>query len=255
MVNIRSKITDIDTLERLSGRDSRLHKLHPGAKLFGTAVFIAAVVSVDRFALGRLMPFVFYPVVLMALSNTPYRLVLKRLLVCLPFCAFAGASALFLERATVFMLGGMAVSAGTVVFLAILLRACLLVSAVLSLVAVTPFTALTAQLRRIHVPEAFVLLFEMIYRYIGLLSEEAAGIALAYRLRSPRRKGIDLRHAGGFAGGLLLRSFDRADRIYAAMKLRGYPPRTDFRADKPLGRPDYLFCGIVLIFCACLRFL
>ena len=99
-------------------------------------------------------------------------------------------------------------------------------TAALLLVAVTPFTQLTGQLRRMHVPEIFVTLFEMIYRYIGVLLEEASSMYTAYMLRSTEYKGLQMRHMGSFVGQMLIRSFDRADRVFAAMKCRGYPFRT-----------------------------
>jgi len=45
---------------------------------------------------------------------------------------------------------------------------------------------------------------------------------IAYLLRSPDKKGIEMRDMGSFAGQLLIHSFDRAEQVYNAMKCRGY---------------------------------
>jgi cobalt/nickel transport system permease protein len=72
-------------------------------------------------------------------------------------------------------------------------------------------------------PRLLQLQFVMTERYIAVIAAEARSMLLAYRLRSrsPAR-GIRLRHAGSFLGQLLLRSFDRALRVYDAMRLRGF---------------------------------
>lgn len=223
MADIRSKLYEIYSLEQLSSGSSGIHTLHPLVKMVSALVYIACVVSFGRYALGRLVPYVFYPVILMAAAGIPYGMILKRSLVALPFCLFAGLSNLFFDRAVMARIGSLAISCGMVSLLAIVLRAFLSVSAVLILVAVTPFAQITGQLRRLHVPNMIVNLFEMTYRYCGTLLGEAASMFTAYQLRGIHKKGLAIKHMGSFVGQLLIRSFDRAERVYSAMKCRGYP--------------------------------
>ncbi|TFG81434.1 MAG: hypothetical protein E4G74_04145 [Erysipelotrichales bacterium] len=122
----------------------------------------------------------------------------------------------------------------------------------LILVATTPFTSLTGQLRRMRIPETFIVLFEMTYRYIGSLLEETTIMITAYRLRRNSDKGIDMRHMGSFVGQLLIRSFDRAQQVYDAMKCRGYGLYARHMKSTRLKMPDYIFllsaCGLPLLF-------
>ncbi len=229
------------TLEQLSAGTTVIHRVHPLAKLAATGVYLVCIVSFDRYAVGRLMPYLFYPAVVLALAEVPYGLIVRRSLTALPFCLFAGLSNLFLDRTALFHLGGVAVSAGAVSLAAIVVRTLLCVAAVLILVAVTPFVQMTDQLRRLHVPGIFVSLFEMTYRYLGALVEEASAMVTAYRLRCPGAKGPDIRHMGPFVGQLLLRSFDRAERVYQAMKCRGYALRDTMRTKHPLTAGDWIF--------------
>ncbi|HWS28496.1 MAG TPA: cobalt ECF transporter T component CbiQ [Clostridia bacterium] len=223
MANIRAKLQEIYSLEQLASGGSVIHRLHPNAKLFATLVYIVCVVSFGRYELSRLAPYAFYPVLLMVLAEIPFQMILKRALVALPFVLFAGLSNLVFDRAAVMRLGGVAISYGMVSFLAMLLRTFLCVAAVLILVAVTPFYEMTGALKRLHMPDLIVNLIEMIYRYLGTLAEEASGMYTAYALRSPNGRGVAMKHMGSFAGQLLLRSFDRAERVYNAMQCRGYP--------------------------------
>jgi len=241
MANIRAKLQEIYSLEQLASGSSKIHNLHPNVKLFATLVYIVCVVSFSRYELNRLVPYVFYPVLLMALSETPFRMIFKRALMVLPFVLFAGLSNLIFDRAVITRLGGVAISYGMVSFLAILLRTFLCAAVVLILVAVTPFYELTGALKRLRVPDIIVNLFEMIYRYLGTLAEEASGMYTAYVLRCPNVYGVAMKHMGSFVGQLLLRSFDRAERVYNAMQCRGYPSFARAAFKKRLTAADWLF--------------
>jgi len=90
------------------------------------------------------------------------------------------------------------------------------------LIATTPLPVISKQLTRMGVPSILVLQFVMTYRYISVLIEEASTMVTAYLIRSPRQKFVKIKDMGSFIGHLLLRSIDRADRVFAAMKSRGF---------------------------------
>lgn len=251
---MKNKTHELYALEQLSGGDTFIHRIHPTAKLLTSAVFIITVVSFDRYAFGRLVPYVFYPALLMAFSETPYSMLLKRFLIALPFCLFAGITNVIFDRNLAFTIFGMAVSYGVISFLTILLRAYLCVMAVLILVSVTPFSELSKEMRRVRIPDIFVVMFEMTYRYIGVLFDEAHSMYIAYSLRSAGAKGIEMRDMGSFVGQLLLRSFDRADRVYNAMKCRGYALRNTPQSERKLTRNDVAYCVVSCFFCITFRF-
>ncbi len=247
MADIRSKVYEIYSLEQLSSGTSGIHRLHPIVKMAATLVYMICILSFDRYALSRLVPYIFYPVVIMSMAEIPYRLILKRALVALPFCIFAGLSNVFFDSDTAIVIGGITISYGLLSFFAILLRSLFCVSAILILVAVTPFAELTAQLRRLHVPDMLVSLFEMTYRYIGTLLGEASSMFTAYSLRSRNNKGLEMKHMDSFVGQLLLRSFDRAERIYDAMKCRGYPAGKHATNQERITWADMLFLLSVVL--------
>jgi cobalt/nickel transport system permease protein len=239
-------------LERFSAGGTAIHGLHPAAKLFSAMFFIVTVVSFDRYSLLSLTPYAFYPAILMALSETPCGMLLRRFLIALPFCLFAGLSNLVFDRAPAFALGGLAVSFGALSLAALLLRAYLCVMAALILVATTRMGEITGQLRRLHAPAALVVMLELTYRYIGVLLDEAGSMRAAYLLRGGRR-GIEMRHMGSFVGGLVVRSFDRAERVYAAMKCRGYDMRERRASPRALSARDLAFAASVAVPCALFR--
>ena len=208
MADIRSKVNTLYSLEQLAAGDTVIHRVRPLPKLLVTLVYLVCVLSLDRRAPARLSPFLFYPATVMALAEVPFGMLLRRAAVALPFCLFAGFSNLLLD--------------GNIISLFVLLaRTLLCTGAVLLLVAVTPFAKLTETLRTLHVPEMLVTLLEMVYRYIGVLVGEAADMVTAFRLRAGGVRWPRVREFGPFVGQLLLRSTDRAERVYHAMLCRG----------------------------------
>lgn len=247
MPDIGARVRELRALESLAAGKTAVHRLHPLVKLLSALVFIVVVTSFGRYDLIRLAPYLFYPFLMMALAELPYRHLLPKVLVALPFCLFAGISNVIFDRAAAFSLGGLTVSLGVLSLATILLKMYLCVMAALLLVATTPFTELTAQLRRIHVPAVFVMVFEMTFRYIGVLLEELHSMTIAYKLRTGNKKALEMRHMGSFTGQLILRGFSRAERVHAAMSCRGYSLRHIPPARRQLRSSDLLALAAVCL--------
>lgn len=192
------------------------------AKLITTVIYVAVVVSFPPQNVSGLMAFLFYPVVMASLSGTPRRPILRRLLFALPFSLMGGIGNLIFSRRAAFYIGGFMVSQGMISFASIMLKTLLSVFAVLILIATTPFAEIGCQLAILHMPEILCLQLVMTYRYLSILISEAAAMFTAYSLRAPNQRGIMMKDMGSFVGQLILRSFDRAERVYQAMKCRGF---------------------------------
>ncbi|MHB9293637.1 cobalt/nickel transport system permease protein [Hollandina sp. SP2] len=221
-MNLYKAAAGMDTLERLALGTSPVHRLHPRAKLLTTCGYMVTVISFPSHQVSGLMPFLLYPAVLMSLSGTPYKPLLGRLLAALPFALMGGISNLFFLPEIALYLGPWGVSTGMVSLVSILLKTLLTVFGVLLLIATTPFFEISWQLTRLGIPKILNLQLLMTYRYISVLLGEAATMVTAYSLRSPAQKGIKMQDMGSFLGQLILRSFDRAERVYHAMQCRGF---------------------------------
>ncbi|MDR1251696.1 MAG: cobalt ECF transporter T component CbiQ [Treponema sp.] len=217
------KLGELYALERLSGGGSVIHRLHPGVKILTTVCYMVTVISFDRYALRPLLPFLFYPSILIALGELPPALLCRRAALALPFCLFTGISNCVFERDAAVYMGSLGVSFGFISLCTLVLRTLLCVAAVLILIATTPWPRLSSQLRRFRVPGIFMTVFELCYRYIAVLLAEAHSMYIAYLLRSSRgAKGVAIHHMGSFVGCLFLRAADRAERVYSAMQCRAY---------------------------------
>jgi len=253
MINVNHEMY---ALELLSSGNTCIHRIHPLAKLLAAAVFIVTVVSFGKYEVARLAPYFFYPMLLMALSRTPHSMLYKRLALALPFCLFIGVSNIALDRATAFMVGGVAVSYGVLSFISLLCKAYLCVMAALILISVTRLRCIANELSRLGVPSVLIVMLEVTYRYIGILIGEAHSMHIAYSLRGPRRRGVAIGDMGPFVGQLLLKSFDRADRIYNAMKCRGYAisgVKRHGHGPGPFGLKDAAYLVLVAGLCIAFR--
>lgn len=222
MAAIETTFFDLSYLETLANQDTAVHRLEPRAKLVTTLIFIITVVSFPRYEIAALLPFLSYPVVMLALANLPPGYLLKKIALALPFAFFIGVLNPWFDRAIMLQLGPFAISGGWLSFLSILLRALLTVFAALVLIATTGFPGICMALERIGVPPIFVMQLLFLYRYLFVLMDEAARLARARALRSFDGRGLGLKVFSSLIGHLLLRTLDRAQRIHLAMLARGF---------------------------------
>jgi cobalt/nickel transport system permease protein len=220
--NSATSLLNIGYLETLSYRETPLQRLDPRVKLLTTLVFIIAVVSFGKYEITSLIPFIIYPVALIAVGDLPPLYLARKLLLAAPFAVFIGIFNPLLDRAVLVHLGPVAISGGWVSFASIMLRFVLTVSAALVLIASTGFNAVCLALEKLGAPKAFVVQLLFLYRYIFVLTDEAMRLSRARALRSFQGRGLGFRVFSYLVGQLLLRTLDRAQRIHLAMLSRGF---------------------------------
>jgi cobalt/nickel transport system permease protein len=241
MSAIASALDDLRALDAVAARDTALARIDPRAKLVTTLLFIVNVLSFDRYSVAALLPLALFPTVLAAQGEVPLRLLTRALLLASPFALMVGIFNPLFDRATMLDLAGMHISGGWISFAAIVLRFALTVSAALVLVAGTGMPALCAALVRLRVPRAFTAQLMLLYRYIFVLAREAARMTTARSLRAGERSHMGLAEYASLLGQLLLRAFDRAQRIHLAMLARGFDGELRLADRRRWKRADTLF--------------
>ncbi|MDZ4063693.1 MAG: cobalt ECF transporter T component CbiQ, partial [Coriobacteriia bacterium] len=146
----------------------------------------------------------------------------KKLLQVAPFAIVIGVFNPILDREIVAHVGGLGISGGWVSYGSILVRFALTTGAALVLIGTTGMTGVCMALEKLGAPDVFVTQLLFLYRYIFVLAEEALRMARARALRSFGNRGMGLTVYGQILGHLLLRTYDRARRIYRAMLCRGF---------------------------------
>ena len=132
--------------------------------------------------------------------------------------------------------------------------------------AVTPFPELLQAMRAVGIPRLLVAMFGLTWRYLFVLVDEALRLIRARAARSGVNPSLHTEHsrrakgegggiiwraqvAGGMAGSLFLRGFERSDRIYTAMLSRGYDGEVRVMPTPPLNAANklVLFAGLILL--------
>lgn len=240
MPAVPSGYADIGYMDSLAAGDTALHRLDPRAKLLATLAFLAAVVSFDRYQISALVPFFLYPVFLIAAGGLPAGYLLRKVLLVSPFAVLVGALNPVLDGHVMLRLGPLAVSGGWVSFASILLRFLLTALSALALLALTGMNGVCESLSRFGLPRPFVVQLLFLNRYLLTLSGEAASMSRARALRGGGGK-MRLAVFVQIAGHLLLRTLDRAERVYRAMLCRGFSGRVRAARFPGAGRGEFVF--------------
>jgi cobalt/nickel transport system permease protein len=148
---------------------------------------------------------------------------------------------------------------GLRMFSTILLKSWLSVQVALLLAFSTPFHDLIDALRELRLPRIMVSIISFMYRYLGVLAAEAGRMNVARAARSAAaaegRSGGGLRWrakvTGALVGSLFIRSYERSERVYAAMQARGFETQFRHLAMRRLERSELLaFAAFLLLLAA-----
>jgi len=219
-------------LDQYASLDSFIHKLDPRTKLVTTMVFILAVTLT---APDRWQAFVFYFLViatLVLLSKVPVLYILKRSLVIMPFVLLIAVFVPFFREGEVagsynIWLWQVSVTySGLQVLWNILAKAWLSILSLILLTSTTKITTLLECLAQLHMPRVMVLILSFMYRYIFVLVDEVLRMKQARDSRNFGGSRLwQLRTIGNMIGTLFIRSYERGERVYAAMLARGFSGR------------------------------
>lgn len=255
MLKIDQNLFDIGRMDTLATGDSSLHRLDPRAKLITTLVFIVTVVSFGKYELSALIPFFIFPVTLITAGDLPLTFLLRKVMIVAPFAIFIGIFNPLLDREILFQLGSIHISGGWVSYLSILMRFVLTVTAALTLIALTGFNTVCMALEKLGTPRPFVVQLLFLYRYIFVLTDEAARLVRARSLRVfGESKGMGFKPFVSMVGHLLLRTLDRAQRVHLAMRCRGFEGHIPILRSMHFGIKEVRHVAFWLLLFALLRF-
>ena len=116
---------------------------------------------------------------------------------------------------------------------------------------VSPLLAHIAAMRALGVPFIMADMALLMVRYLEVLKQDLHNMHVSMRLRGFQNKGWSLatiKTTSWLAASLLLRSYERADGVYKAMRLRGYGQPHAYQAKTPLRGSDWAaFAAVVLL--------
>jgi cobalt/nickel transport system permease protein len=243
VASIESGLYQLGKIDHLAALDTPIHRIDPRAKVLTTMVFLVCVVSFGKYEVLAMLPFAIFPIALASSGNLPLGYLARKLLFVAPFAVAVGVFNPLLDRTVIVQLGELGISGGWVSLASILLRFALTTSAALVLIGTTSFNGVCMALERLGAPDVFATQLLFLYRYIFVLGEEALSMTRARALRSFGGRGMGMRVFASMLGHLLLRTYDRAHRVYLCMLSRGFDGQIRTARRLHLGGRDAVFTG------------
>jgi len=236
--------------ERFAGGTSAIHALDPRCRL-AACLLLSLVAALARNPQAPLLILV-VGLMLTALSGARVELVLRRAAAVNVFILFLW---LVLPVSTpgtplLRLLGLTVTREGVDLALLVTLKANAVFFCMLSLLATIPAPALGRAMTALGVPAKFSFLFVFTYRYMHVIAEEYGRLITAARLRGfvPATDGRTYRTYAALVAMVLVRSYDRSQRVYQAMLLRGFTgvfPSLDRFAAR--GRDVAFLCSVAAL--------
>jgi cobalt/nickel transport system permease protein len=247
--------------ERYRHGSGVLHQADPRVKLLTAVLFAFAVTLVPAGHWLAYGGFALFVAATILASGLPPTLVFGRSMLALPFVAVAVPLLFTREGHTIFdvpLLGWSASREGAIALASIMLKSWLAVLMAVVLTAVTRPLDLIRALERLRVPRILVATVLFMYRYIFVIGEEGQRLM---RARDCRSADSGQGHSGGtvwwrgrvlgnLVGSLFLHSYERSERIYAAMRARGYDGTIRFVEEQALATRDWALLSLALILLA-----
>ena len=200
-----------------------MHRIDPRAKFL--AVF-AAIVIITSEPHARLLPFVFYGLIILwaaAMSKIPVAYILKRCLIVSPFIIMAAVLYPLSSPGIGSHETGQILTAGVMSGLGIFLKAFYALVLLILLTSSGRFHSLLAGLRKLGMPRLPGIISALMYRYVFILHDELLRTTRARDSRTPGKIRISrVKVYGNQAAMIFIRSMERSQIIYNSMLSRGF---------------------------------
>ncbi|QES42099.1 MULTISPECIES: cobalt ECF transporter T component CbiQ [Streptomyces] len=202
---------------------SPVHALPPHTKLAAVLCFVIVVVSTPREAMWAFGLYAVLLGVVAYVARVPAGFLLKRLLIEIPFVAFAVLLPFVAQGERVDVLGLSLSVNGLWGAWNVLAKGTLGVAASVLLAATTELRELLLGLQRLKLPPLLVQIASFMIRYGDVITDEMRRMKIARESRGFAARGV--RQWGVLAksaGALFIRSYERGERVHLAMVSRGY---------------------------------
>ena len=221
--------------------NSPLHRLQPQCKLAATVLFILAVVATPRESFWAYGCYAIVVIVIARVARVPLRLLLRRLVIELPFLAFAFFLPIVGRGERIDVVGLSLSVAGLWGAWNILVKGTLGVAVTVVMAATTPVPDILHGLDRLRVPRAFTAIAGFMVRYLDVIAGEMRRMKVARESRGHDPRWLwQARAVASSAGALFIRSYERGERVHLAMLSRGFAGSMPVLAEQTASRREWL---------------
>lgn len=226
---------------------SPIHRLAPETKIAGTVGVVVAVAVTPRQAVWAFAAYALLIGVSIGISRIPLRFVAVRLLAVAPFVLFALFIPFIATGETIDIWGLNLSVDGLWGSWNILVKAVLGASATIVLTSTTEIPDIIRGMGLLRVPALFTSIAMFMVRYLELISDELqrTRVAMTSRGYDPRWLS-QTRPIASSAGALFVRSYERGERVHAAMLSRGFSGEMPALGHRRATSSEWLAVGVVV---------
>jgi cobalt/nickel transport system permease protein len=243
-------------IEDLSDKKGLMQNINPIAKLITIAAMIISALFITD--LSYLLPICLIPIIFAIASRISLKQLLTRTALIPLLMATISVPLLFLTTGNPLWttsIGNINLTItieGITKFLVFTVRIWFCVATLSLLILSTGFDKTLKLLATLKIPPLIIQLFSLTYRYFFVSIHEAQSILIAKEARTYiNRRTINLqalKDLGNILSSLFIRTYERSERVYLAMKARGFDiSKNNKPTIPPLHVKDILFTASIII--------
>jgi len=198
--------------DKYSYLKSHIHILNPKIKILLSFFFILLLSILPLEVLIWVSPIILILlIIIIYLSKIPILYIIKRSLLIIPIIIpVILINTIFRDEMVIEI---------SILFL---LRSFISILILILLVSTTKFHTIISTLAKWRFPTIFLIILSFMYRYFFLLIDELEKMIRSVKLRSSEtKKKVLFKSYTNIMGVLMIKSFDRAERVFQAMEMRG----------------------------------
>ncbi len=242
-------------IDRYSSLDSPMHRFDPRAKLIAFLVLIFSIVLLPNLKLALIG--LLAAILFLIASKLPLRFALQHIkwvfLFVVPFIIIMPFT---VEGTEIFSFYGLTMTyEGLEYGILVAVRAISAVILVLPMIATTRFDITIKALAKLKMPNMLVQMFMFTYRYIFVFVVEFQRTwrAMAARGFKLKTNVYALKMIGKALGTLFVRSYERGERVYQALRSRGYTGSPKTLVAFKMHAMDYILAVTIIGFAVSLH--
>lgn len=210
---------DFVSVEEFSYKDGYLQGVRTEIKLLSVLLLIFMAISTNNiFFLISLLAFSFITIVL---SRVKIRQYISRFYFIPIFSLIVVFPWIFLKGGEVYSFYGIKVSYdGLIYVLTFFIRVSACISIISLLLFTTKMSEMVDSLRKMKIPSTLITVFIIVYRFFFTFLNELYNMLLGKESRTIRKESV--KDAKKFIGNFMARVMEKKERVYMAMKAKGF---------------------------------
>jgi len=247
-------------IDKYGDLKSPIHGLDPRVKIICVITIVISVIFTDP---RSFLAFFLYAGMLAGiavLSRVPLSFIFRKSLVVIPFVLMIAVFIPFFKEGKIagaYSFGTLRLTVtheGLLIFWNVLVKSYLAASAIIIFTAATRFSVLLKALEKLKTPILFIMILSFMYRYLFVSVDELMHMSQAKKCRSVGgTRWFHAKTTANMIGSLFIRSYERGESVYMAMRSRGFNGTINTVYEFSLKTKDLFFMAAIVVSLTAIR--